>query len=203
MQKPLKKPAPPKRSPGRAAARWTLVVLIGLGSALIIDLARQALTAEKVQWASLTSQDVQSSHIAVVSETHSPTAQGENAPRPRLIRFTADWCPPCLSMKSQVFSRDDVAEAIHARFDAFSVDLTRPDADEQLMSDQFRVVYLPTFVVIDDQGHEIARLDDPADAEGFLHWLEQGWDQWARHTAEAHPPAYPMGSPPAHANSIN
>ncbi|MBB6431019.1 thioredoxin family protein [Algisphaera agarilytica] len=193
-----------RRSPARVASRWALVVLIGLGSALIIDLGRQALISEKVQWATLTPAETPSRHIDPVSSAYASAAREFPDNRPRLIRFTADWCPPCNSMSKRVFSKDDVADAIHDRFDAYSVDLTSPGVDENVIADRYRIAYLPTLLITDANGQELARLDRDVDAQDFLEWLDRGWDQWEQIESGAQPADDTSGGLPiSHMESIN
>lgn len=173
--------APPRkpRSLGKTVVRWGFVVMLGLGVALVIDLTRQTLATDRVQWAELDAVDQWTAAITPVSATATGTFAASEAPRPRLVRFTADWCPPCLSMKSQVFSKASVADAIHERFDAYSVDLTQPNADQEALGQRYRILYLPTLLITDGQGREVARLDKAADAAAFTDWLERGYERWA------------------------
>lgn len=172
----------PRRALGKAVVRWSLVVLMGLAGALAIDLARQTLATDRVQWAELDTVDQWTSAITPVSAT-ADGATPDDA-RPRLIFFTADWCPPCLTMKSQVFSKTRVADAIHERFAAYRVDLTQPNADQEALGQHYQIVYLPTLLVTDARGREIARLDEPADADAFTAWLNRGYDRWAQDRSE-------------------
>ena len=217
-------PAPSRptstRSLGRSVARWGLVVLVGLSGALAIDLVRQALATDRVQWVEVdqielwagaaVSQDADPSRatVAVVD----PTPPGTEAQRPRLLRFTADWCPPCESMKTDVFSKTRVADAIHQRFDAFSVDLTQPNADQESLGARYRVNYLPTLLITDAEGREIARLEAAADADAFLRWLDHGHARWgdnrgvdgpAGEVTETPQPAARLLSPISHHEPID
>lgn len=186
MDTPPKHAAPRKpRSPGKAVVRWGLVVLMGLGGALVIDMARQSLATDRVQWSALDTVDEWTGSISPVSAAAEGASAAIKTPRPRLVRFTADWCPPCLSMKAQVFSKSSVADAIHERFDAYSVDLTQPNAGQEALGQHYRILYLPTLLITDGQGREIARLDEPIDAAAFTDWLERGYDRWAESRAEA------------------
>ena len=61
-------------------------------------------------------------------------AQAEG--KPMLVEFTADWCVYCQRMKSQVYSRPAVADAIAAGFVAVKVDMTRPGQAQDAIARQ-------------------------------------------------------------------
>ncbi|MEO0514010.1 MAG: thioredoxin fold domain-containing protein [Planctomycetota bacterium] len=168
-------PSPPGL--GRRVVRWGMVVLVGLGLALTIDLARSALAADRVAWGTL---KLEADRVIPVAAplVDLPPASSQDPSRPRLIRFTADWCGPCETMKSQVFAKATVADTIHARFDAYSVDLSHPTAHQEALGQRYRVVYLPTLLITDADGRELARLDQAAGAAEFLDWLNRGWQRW-------------------------
>lgn len=170
-------------------ARWGLIVLVGLGGALLIDIARQSLATDLVAWRTLDDDYSSNPSTAPLANAATPPAVADAPARPRLIRFTADWCGPCQTMKSQVFSQARVADAIASRFDAFSVDLTQPDARAQALSQRYLVEYLPTLLVTDARGRELARLDHAADSVGFLDWLDRGWVRWQQSRSAPSPPS--------------
>lgn len=199
------------RSLGQHAVRWGLVVLVALGFALLIDLSRTSLAQDRVDWGTL---ELNANQIVPVSATASPSspASAERRPlspaspladRPRLIRFTADWCGPCQSMKAQVFAKTDVAQAIHRRFNAFSVDLSQPTPEQQALGQRYNVVYLPTLLVTDAQGNEIARLEQAADAADFLQWLDRSWTRWDESQVEPSPSSATQLSPISNDLPIN
>ncbi len=184
--------------------RWGLVVLVGLGLALTIDLARTALATDQVAWGT-----IQLDANRVVPVAHSAADEtpawvnGQTSPRPRLIRFTTDWCGPCETMKAQVFAKARVADAIHERFDAYSVDLTNPSPQQDALGQRYRVLYLPTLLVTDAEGRELARLEQAVGAVEFLDWLDRGWQRWA--SARPSPPdaAAPGASPMTNTKRVN
>lgn len=161
------------RAVRKRVVRWAGLVVLALAAALLFDLSRQALATDRVDWQAVESPPP----VAPAAVNATPgTAVDE---RPRLIRFTAGWCGPCRHMKAQVFSKQAVADAIHARFDAFSVDLTQPGDGEQRWAQRYRVDTIPTLLITDARGREIARLDRAADREEFRAWLDAGWEAWA------------------------
>lgn len=98
---------------------------------------------------------------------------GPTATQPRLIRFTAEWCLPCKQMEREVFSRQDVADAITARFAPLSVDLTHPSAKQDALATRFEIAYIPTLVVVAPNGVERSRISGGVDAQTLGQWLDR------------------------------
>lgn len=162
-------PAPPdapstRRSPARQVVRWLVIVAVGLGGALTIDLIRQALAVDRVAW-----RDVE----LPVDDLMNAEVQAAEADMPRLLRFSADWCGPCRMMETDVFSRPDVADAIHARVVPIRIDLSAPGEIEQAWTHHYAVVALPTLLLVDADGQELTRLTGGVGAEAFLAWLDR------------------------------
>ncbi|MEM6458086.1 MAG: thioredoxin fold domain-containing protein [Planctomycetota bacterium] len=146
--------------------RWVGLVGLALALALGIDLAQRLLASDRVQWQAW---EATTTELTPVGHTPGPAA---DQPR-RLVRFTADWCPPCRAMEKSVFSRRDVADAIHARFRPVEVDLTAPTPRQASIAQRYGVATIPTLLVLDDRGRELGRLDAATDAETFLDWLNR------------------------------
>jgi thiol:disulfide interchange protein len=70
-----------------------------------------------------------------------------------VVDFTADWCPPCIAMKHDVWPDPRVAAAIDAGFVPVLIDTDRDAAT----SARFTVESIPTVVVLDASGRELAR----------------------------------------------
>lgn len=157
---------PPPAVPVRRRRQLVLLlagVVAALTVGLIIDLLRQRSAESLVAW-------------------HAPAALGAArstpADRPTLLRFTADWCPPCRAMDRAVFSKPDVADALAARFHAVSVDLTDPGPDEQSLADRHGISSIPSFVVLDPGGAEAGRLVGGVDADRFTAFLKRWPNPW-------------------------
>ena len=84
-------------------------------------------------------------------------ARGEN--RLLLIDFFAEWCGPCITLEKEVLVDTRVA-AVLQRFHLLKI-----DTDRDLESARrFRVVALPTLVVLDGEGNEIYRHEGTIEA---------------------------------------
>ncbi len=74
-----------------------------------------------------------------------------SADKPRLLYFTASWCPPCKVMKADTWP-DDAVEAAIKSYDAVYVDTdVNPD-----LAQQYGVRSIPTLIVIDADEEPVA-----------------------------------------------
>jgi thiol:disulfide interchange protein DsbD len=88
--------------------------------------------------------------------------------RPLIIDFGAEWCGACKELTAHTFS-DDGVRSEAGRFVAVSVDATDED-DPQVnaVKDKYKVVGLPTVVVMDSSGQERVRFNEFVPPERFL-----------------------------------
>jgi thiol:disulfide interchange protein DsbD len=93
-------------------------------------------------------------------------AQAEH--RPVIVDFGAEWCGACKELTSHTFA-DDQVRSEAGRFVAVRVDATDED-DPQVnaIKGKYKVVGLPTVVVLDSQGKEQARFNEFVSADRFL-----------------------------------
>ncbi|QDU71783.1 thioredoxin family protein [Mucisphaera calidilacus] len=101
-------------------------------------------------------------------------------PRPQLIVFSADWCPPCSALKTYVLSQPDVIESLGQHAQLIHADLTAEGeaarAAEQL-ADRYDVQAIPTSILRDAQGNPIARTSGSASAGDYLGWFRDSLPQ--------------------------
>ena len=82
--------------------------------------------------------------------------------KPLLLFFTADWCPPCHSLESDVFASSHFVEQIEADFVPVKViDRTREDGrntpEVEGLVRSARVTGFPTLVVVRPEGTAAVR----------------------------------------------
>ncbi len=97
----------------------------------------------------------------------------DNADQPVVLYFYADWCVPCGEMNHSTF-RDEDVHAVAERLTLMRVDLTRAgDPEAAALTKAHAVWGVPTFVVLDRSGIEVARAAGYQDAAAFAELLRQ------------------------------
>jgi len=99
-------------------------------------------------------------------------AQGATVARtekkPMIVDFGAEWCAACKELALHTFADDKVREEA-GRFVAVKVDATNDEYPQiNALKDKYRVVGLPTVVVLDSDGKEKVRFNEFVEAERFL-----------------------------------
>jgi thioredoxin-related protein len=96
-----------------------------------------------------------------------------------LVEFTgSDWCPPCIAMRKNVFSKKEFIEAASKKFVLVELDFPQKDKElaekNQPLAEKFKIEGFPTIVLLNSEGKEFTRF--PAskfpDVETFLKHLE-------------------------------
>jgi thiol:disulfide interchange protein len=83
-----------------------------------------------------------------------------------VVDFTADWCPPCLAMKHDVWPDARVARAVAERFVPVLIDTDRDGATTA----RFGIEGIPAVLVLDGAGAVVDR-GAPLTAGGMLGFL--------------------------------
>ena len=85
-----------------------------------------------------------------------------------IIDFYADWCIPCKELDALTFSDPEVINAL-SEFNSYKVDMTKTMSDETaLIREKFKIIGMPTILLINSKGEEIHRVTGFLDAEEFL-----------------------------------
>jgi thiol:disulfide interchange protein DsbD len=88
--------------------------------------------------------------------------------KPVVIDFGAEWCAACKELTSFTFADPKVREE-GQRFVALQIDATDDDdARIEALKGKYRVVGLPTVVLIDTAGNEVKRFNEFVDADVML-----------------------------------
>jgi len=79
-----------------------------------------------------------------------------------LVQFTgSDWCPPCIMMHKEVFSKEEFLEQAAEKYVLVMIDI--PNADPELKAknqpvlEEWKVRGVPTIVLLDGEGKEFDR----------------------------------------------
>ena len=89
-----------------------------------------------------------------------------------LVDFSADWCPPCVAMKHDVWPRADVARAVTAAAVPVLVDADR----DTVLGARYGVSAIPTVLLLDADGRVLKRHDGYLPRSGVLRLLEESAD---------------------------
>lgn len=115
-----------------------------------------------------------SSLVTWRSDYDAALAEAERRGQPVLLKFTADWCPPCQWMNRHVYSERRVARAIERRFMPVEVDLTERGRQERAFASKWGVRGIPTLIMLDREGESIARRVGRVRQAALMDWFEQG-----------------------------
>lgn len=97
-----------------------------------------------------------------------------------LVEFTgSDWCPPCIAMRKNVFSKKDFVTAASKKF--ILVELDFPKADKMLadknqpLAEKYKIDGFPTVILFNPAGKEFTRFfaTEFPKSEDFLKHLEE------------------------------
>jgi protein disulfide-isomerase len=98
------------------------------------------------------------------------SASAKEQSRPLLLRFTADWCPPCQVMKREAWPDERVQQLVKDRYVPVYVDIDTPDGGQ--LAQKYGVGSIPTLIVADGEG-KMLRYSNFVDADGLVEFLEQ------------------------------
>ena len=90
-----------------------------------------------------------------------------------IIDFYADWCIPCKELDAMTFS-DPAVIAESERFNTFKADMTKSlSAEVELLRNRYKIVGVPTVLVLNASGEEVERITGFVGPEEFLKVLQK------------------------------
>ncbi len=90
-----------------------------------------------------------------------------------VVDFYADWCIPCKELDALTFSDPRVLEKME-KFTSYKVDMTKTLSDEtEALRTEFKIIGMPTVLIINAKGEEVERLTGFVNADEFLKILNK------------------------------
>ena len=79
-----------------------------------------------------------------------------------LVEFTgSDWCPPCIAMRKNVFSKKEFIEAASKNYILVELDFPKGDKElkkkNQPLAEKYKIEGFPTVILLTPEGKEFTR----------------------------------------------
>lgn len=89
-------------------------------------------------------------------------AKGKTEKKAVMVEFTgSDWCPPCIMMRKNVFSKKEFVEKASKDYVLVELDFPRGDAElkkkNQPYAEKYQIEGFPTIILMDAAGEEFSR----------------------------------------------
>ena len=85
-----------------------------------------------------------------------------------IIDFYADWCIPCKELDALTFSDPRVIK-LSEEFNTYKADMTKSLDDEvETLRDKYKIIGVPTVLLLNSKGEEVNRITGFVDADEFL-----------------------------------
>ena len=101
-----------------------------------------------------------------------------------LVEFTgSDWCPPCIAMRKNVFSKKEFVDAASKKF--ILVELDFPKGDEEVkkknepLAEKYKIEGFPTVILLSPNGKEFTRFfaSEFPKTDAFLKHLDESLEK--------------------------
>jgi thioredoxin-related protein len=97
-----------------------------------------------------------------------------------LVEFTgSDWCPPCMAMRKNVFSKKEFVDAASKKYILVELDFPKGDpavkAKNEPLAQKYKIEGFPTVILLDSSGKEFSRFyaSEYPKTEDFLKHLDE------------------------------
>lgn len=101
-----------------------------------------------------------------------------------LVEFTgSDWCPPCIAMRKNVFSKKEFVAAASKKFILVELDFPKGDKElkekNQPFAEQYKIEGFPTVILLGADGKEFTRFfaSQFPKTEDFLKHLDEALEK--------------------------
>ncbi|MFD2257313.1 thioredoxin family protein [Luteolibacter algae] len=101
-----------------------------------------------------------------------------------MLEFTgSDWCPPCIMMNKQVFSKKEFVKPASEKFVLVHLDFPNGDPElkekNQPYAEKYRIEGFPTVILLDSEGKEFDRFfaSQYPDVDKFLGHLDESLEK--------------------------
>lgn len=101
-----------------------------------------------------------------------------------LVEFTgSDWCPPCIAMRKNVFSKKEFVDAASKKFILVELDFPKGDKavaeKNQPLAEKYKIEGFPTVVLLTPEGNEFTRFfaSEYPSTEEFLKHLDEALEK--------------------------
>lgn len=101
-----------------------------------------------------------------------------------LVEFTgSDWCPPCIAMRKNVFSKKEFVDAASKKFVLVELDFPKGEKEvaekNQPLADKYNIEGFPTVILFNADGKEFTRFfaSQYPKTEDFLKHLDESLEK--------------------------
>jgi len=111
-------------------------------------------------------------------------AKAKSEKKSVLVEFTgSDWCPPCIAMRKNVFSKKEFLDAASKKF--ILVELDFPQGNKELkeknqpLAEKYKIEGFPTVILFTPEGKEFSRFfaSEFPKVDDFLKHLDEALDK--------------------------
>jgi thiol:disulfide interchange protein DsbD len=107
------------------------------------------------------------------NDWNTAVAQSKSTGKPALVLFTANWCPACKQLESQVLTDPKVKQYLQDNYTLVTVDLSDRNGPNNDRARDFGIHVIPTLILYNAAGSEISR-GYGMSADTLLLWLRSG-----------------------------
>lgn len=93
-------------------------------------------------------------------------ADAKKSGKPAVVVFSASWCPPCQSMKNEVYPSKEV-QALHDQFEWAYIDVDNSDNASEKAAKEFGVQGIPHIQFVDAEGKSLDKQVGGSDPASF------------------------------------